>query len=452
MAADVPTILANQQAFATASVDKADAFLAMLTNLAQTPFFVQSNAMPAPPVQVDVTTLEDLIRGLFPPPIVAGLITATAPVQPSTFGTIDALTGLSLPSEPSIDIPGFTLAMPSIDELVAPSNNFSFVDVTYQSALLDALKAKLLDNLQYGGYGIETADEVALFNRARDRETEAMMSRIEDAGRTMASRGFPLPPGELAIHVDRAYQALQDKMSDVSRDITLARTKLYVENRQFTIEQVKGLEQILIGNHNQVMDRALSAAKATIEMAVEVFKAQVLRAGARVELYRAGVGAFEAQLRGSLARVEVFRTVMEGKRIESDIMIARLRGQIETSQVALEAYKTKASVYGTEVGAQATALKAKADVFGAVIQGASAEANAMAEAWRLDITNRDLEFKRNVANAQLAIQDATLMLQSLEASIGLREKAAATGAGYYQALVGGAVNSINTLAAVVANQ
>jgi len=71
---------------------------------------------------------------------------------------------------------------------------------------------------------------------------------------------------------------------------------------------------------------------------------------------------------------------------------------------------------------------------------------------RLSITAQDLEFKRNVANAELAIKDATLMLQALEASTGLREKAATAGAGYYQALVGGAVNSINTLSALVAQQ
>jgi hypothetical protein len=593
----VTDIIAAQQEYAADAIASADAFLDSLNTLAGTTFFVQSNAVPAPPISFDLAAAQSLLLSLFPDALADSEITATPPAAfsatsidtpaevsvpefagsvpvldiptaPSTalptapsapyitapaiptaptvsLPAVPTVAGITFPSLPSISIPEFTAITPTID-LTAPTNNFAFYEEAYSSTLLDALKAKLLNDIENGGYGIEVSDEIALFNRARDREIEAMLSRIEDAGRAMAMRGFPLPPGELSLMVDDAYQTMQDKVSSVSRDIMLERSKLYVENRQFTITEARGLEQILIGYHNSVMERSLNAAKAVLEAAIQVYNAQVAKLNLQLEAYRAEGVVFEARVRAQLAQVELYRTQMEGKRIESDvqraqievysaqiagvnalvglyrsqleaaqvqtgveklridsfaqlvnayvakvqaktsefqmfesavrgqavradiyktevgayatavdaakskneIIISRLRGQIEAAANAVAVYRTQMDAYKIDVDAQAQTIDANVRVYGAQVQGASAKANAMAEARRLDVFGADLEFRRNVENAKLAVEDAKLMLQALVASAETRSAAAKAGSGYYQALVGGAVNSITALSSI----
>lgn len=302
---------------------------------------------------------------------------------------------LALPDAPSVNLPTFVGALPT-DDLLAPTAEFAFAEAAYSSTLLDPLKAKLLDNLVNGGYGIETADEVALFNRARDREVEAMLSRVQDAGRAMAARGFPLPPGELSIHIDRAYQDMQNKVSDASRDITLQRNKLFVENRQFTIEQVKGLEQILIGFHNSVQERALNVARLTVEMSIAVFEALVKRYVARLDAYKSEATAFAERIRGELAKAEIYRTQIEAKNVQVSMQrqlvetyLAQLKGiefsvdiykvQMEAARVRAEIERTKLEAYRYSVDAYTAQVQAKVAEFGAYraqIEGETAKVTA----------------------------------------------------------------------------
>ena len=302
---------------------------------------------------------------------------------------------LALPTAPSINLPAFISSLPT-DDLTAPTTQFEFAEALYESALLNPLKAKLLYDLTYGGYGIDTTDEVALFNRARDREVELALTRIEDAGRGMAARGFPLPPGELSIHVDRAWQDMQNKVSGASRDITLERSKLYVDNRQFTIREVKEVETVLIGFHNSVQERALNVARLTVEMGVIVFKALVDRYNARLGAYRAEAEAFANRIRGELAKAEIYRTMVEAvsvgvqmQRQQVEVYLAQLKGieiSVDIFKVNMEAAKIHADIerlkleaFRSSVDAYTAQVQAKAAEFGmfrAQIEGETAKVTA----------------------------------------------------------------------------
>lgn len=302
----------------------------------------------------------------------------TAPLI--TLPTVPTLDALLLPTAPSIDLPVFAALAPD-DDLVAPTTEFQFAEAAYESTLLDPLKAKLLADLTDGGYGIETADEIALFNRARDREVEAMMSRISDAGRAMAMRGFPLPPGELSVHVEQAYQEMQDKVSSASRDITLERSKLYVENRQFTIREVKDVEQMLLNFHNAVQERALNVARLTVEFSIAIFKALVERYNARLGAYRTEAEVFTSRIRAELAKAEIYRTEVEAVKVSSELQrtqvetyLAQLRGietsvaifrvQMDAAKVQAEIERIKLEAYRSQVDAYTAQVQAKVAEFG----------------------------------------------------------------------------------------
>ena len=302
------------------TLEHADDYLTRLTEAADVAFTDGFNIDNILPDAYDYATVPDVFVGI-----------AAGGIRPD-------VTDISIAAPPEITALSFTtladIALP-VDDLLAPTNEFTFYEAAYSSTLLDPLKAKLLADLTNGGYGIDTADEVALFNRARDREVDAAMTRVEEAGRAMATRGFPLPPGELSIHIDRAYQDMQNKVSSVSRDITLERSKLFVENRQFTIREVKELEQITIGFHNSVQERALNVAKATAEVAILVYNALIARYRARLEASKV---TSDVQFQIAQAEAARAQSTVEGFRAQVAAYEARLRGLIEPMRLRVELY------------------------------------------------------------------------------------------------------------------
>ena len=599
----VQDVIAQQQQFATETIASADALLSKIDSLTSNFFLVDPpSSIPDPGYATDSTeATQALLLGLFPSVLDVGEITQAqvpeftsgtidtipdvavpdftgvapslnipqapsaalpvVPVAPAvddpslpdvptiTFPAVPSITGITFPDVPGVEIPVFSTTLP-VDDLVVPSNTFTFFEELYASASLDALQAKLLADMQNGGYGIETNDEAALWDRARSRELEGALAESETLIAEAAARGFPLPPGDLTIALQRANQKLQDKMSGVNRDIALKRADLYVENRKFTIEQTRQLEQVLIGFHNSIMERSLNSAKAVMEASIQIFNAQVAKYNAQLDAYKTDAAAFESRVRAQMVRVEIYRTQMEGKRIEVDVqratvevynaqlaginaviglyrarveavqallgvnrlrvetfralidaygaqvqaktaefgmfksridgevarvtafesesrayaavisgtrakvdvLTARLDAQVKAAQQIVEVYRADLEKYRTDVTAQAQLIDARVRVYGGQVQAGAAESGAVAEARRLDLTSRTLDFQRAAENAKLVIERAKVTLAGLVASADAQVKAAVGGAGYYQAVVGAAVNSINTLTALTATE
>lgn len=305
-------------------------------------------------------------------PTISDPVLPTAPVI--TLPVAPSFSSVNLPLPPSVDIPSFTAGLPS-EDFLTPTNNFTFYEAQYSSTLLDELNSKLLSDLQNGGYGIETADEQALFNRLRDRETELALTQLEEVRRSSAGRGFPLPPGALQIAEQRAMQDLQNKISDVNRDIGVKRADMYVENRRFAIEQAKNVENILIGFHNSVQERALNAARYTLDAAIQIYRAQLDRYNARLDAYRTEAQVFEARIRASLAHVEVYKTQMEGARLEVETQ----RAQTDLYRAQLAGIEQIVSIYRARMeaaGVQATIERTRLESFRALIDAYQAQVQA----------------------------------------------------------------------------
>lgn len=382
-----------------------------------------------------------------------------------TLPALPTLASLAIPTAPSIALPVFSSVLPD-DDLIAPTAQFEFAEAVYESTLLDPLKAKLLDNLVNGGYGIETADEIALFSRARDREVEAMSSAVEDAGRAMAARGFPLPPGELSIVIDRAYQEMQDKVSTVSREITLERSKLYVENRQFTIREVKELEQTLLNFHNSVQERSLNVARLTVEMSIAVFRSLVERYNARLAAYRTEAEVFAEKIRAELAKAEIYRTEVEAVNVSAQIQrtqietyLAQLKGietsvdifrvQMDAARVQADIERTKLEAYKAQVESYTALVQAKVAEFGmyrSQIEGETAKVQAFesqvraftgqvdAAKIKADIQLGRLQSETEQARVQLATYQG--QLEQYKADVERQVQSGRLQVDYYNALVG----------------
>jgi hypothetical protein len=397
--ATVAELIADQQATIAATLAQADAYLQSLVQQANVVLIEGTTILPEQYDYASVPQVDFPLVGATRPNI-SGLVLAAPPEAPSV--SVSSIAPISLPT----------------DDLVAPTGAFAFAEGVYASTLLDPLKAKLLDNLVNGGYGIEPTDEIALFNRARDREVEAMLSRVEDAGRAMAVRGFPLPPGELSIHADRAYQEMQDKVSSASRDITLQRGALFVENRKFTITEVRQLETVLLNYWNSVQERAYNVARATVEMSILVYNALLARYRARLEAAKitADVNIATAQVDEARARAafEIFRSQVTAYE-------ANLRRVLDPARLQVDIYR------------------ADADVARVVNDGTVARAN---------LQQRVLEatIQQNIEISRMTIENARVRLLGVLESLKFRTGAAQYGSEKFFALLTSLESTINTLA------
>jgi hypothetical protein len=399
MAQTVDQIIATQQ-------------IAINNTLAQAQTYLDSLLAQANVLLIDTPTvaLPDQYNYASVPVVNFPVFTAPRP-------TISAPTS-QVPAAPDLNF--FSLQdfpMPA-DNLLAPTAVFAFAEQAYNTTLTDPLRAKLLADLQNGTYGIDPTDEIALLNRARDREVELAMTRIDDAGRVMAARGFPLPPGEFAIAVDRAYQELQNKVSGVNREITLDRAKRFVDARQFTITEVRQTEAVLMNYWNSVQERSLNAARITVEMAITLFNSILAMYRARLEATKIGA---DKQFQISQAYMEQARTRLENFRVQVAAFEANLRGIIEPARLLTDIYR--ADVDAARMGNDA--LVARTSLQQKVLESTT---------------------QQNIQISQMTIENARVRLLGTLEQLKLRTGAAQYGSEKFFALLTSLESTINTLA------
>ncbi len=248
-----------------------------------------------------------------------------------------SLPGLGVaPPAPTIDISALQPIVVPNDDLLVPTHEFEYFEQAYQSTLLDPLKTKLLNDLLNGGTGIEPADEAALVQRARNRETELALSGMDAVGRSAAGRGFPLSPEERALHQARAHQDMQSKTSSLERDIYVDRASRSVENRRFILAQVKEIENVLIGFHQSVQERALNVARAAAEFAIAIYNTLVTRVRTRLEQAKIKGEVQVARFQAEAARAQALLGVFQG---QISVYEANLRRQVEGARLGVELYR-----------------------------------------------------------------------------------------------------------------
>ena len=262
---------------------------------------------------------------------------------------------MHVPTAPTYVLPTFAASLPA-NALTAPTDRYAFVDTAYTSDLRDPLVAKLLYDLENGGYGIDTADETALWGRMRDRAEQAGRTATADAYRRAAQTSAPMPSGALFASLEKARAEVIRQMSEANRDIALKRADLYVENRKFNITQVQAYEKLDRDLHNAIQERAMNAAKATVELGIAVYDASVRNYNAQLEAYRAEAQVFEVRMRAELGKAELFKSQIDAE---------RARGEFNTQKVnlynaQLNAIKTVADIFKSKVEAISTLSQVQA--------------------------------------------------------------------------------------------
>lgn len=245
------------------------------------------------------------------------------------------------PTRPDMTPPNISALIDRLNSIVLPTpptDTFDYFDPGYASVMRDPMIAKLLNDLIFGGYGIDDADEARLWQRERDREAALAQANIDELKRQAASTSFPMPQGALYAAIQKARQEYQNKTSSVNRDIGLKRADLYVENRRRVIEQVIAVESQSIALYNAVQGRGLEIAKTQIAMAISLYEAGIKG----IELqFSAVLKQIEAQMEFSKTSAMVYNSDIAMYQAYVNALVADSQAFLQTQRNVLEKDRTK---------------------------------------------------------------------------------------------------------------
>lgn len=251
--------------------------------------------------------------------------------------TVDPYVAPTVPTEPT----DLTPVMP--DSPTAPTGTFAYVETTYSSALLTALRSALQSWIDGDSTGIDPAVEARIWNRERARTAAVKASKALQQVREFASRGFAKPPGALSLALAEAAQEAQDADIASSREIAIKQADLEQTNRHFAIEKGVMTEQAIMSYTNSLAQRAFESAQFADKIALELFTARTAIFGKQAEVE---VSRIEAGTKVLEARAQVFDALVKGEvsRIGAQVEIVKSQTDLAVADGSLRIESAKANV------------------------------------------------------------------------------------------------------------
>jgi hypothetical protein len=312
-------------------------------------------------ISIDTTTISSGEISVDPPTINAALLTVNNPDMPVDPQLISA----------TLD------AFPEFPDLVV--GDIPAPNETYTSALLTALKAKFLADVQSGGTGISAAVENAIFNRESERALLVHNDAMDEIAATVARGGYPIPSGALLAAQNKELTEYRNKRLDVSRDISIKSFELAFQHTQFVMQAGVAFEANLMGWAHSVAVLASDVAKTVVLMQIEAFKAR------------------------------------------SDGISKKIIGIIEKAKAKIEYNRGLIEIFASKVNAYGAKIKGESDRVNAVARGYEAEVGLFKSVADFEIGKAGIDLKvldarmtQALGNANILMKDKEIELKSYE--------------------------------------
>ena len=302
---------------------------------------------------------------------------------------------------PTISIPTYTL--------VAPTDELAFFEPIYQSDLQNALKVALEDFVENGGTGLSSDVEDALWTRSRARQALLNERTYNEAEEYFASRGYTIPPGALGGRLTEALAEQTRADALLNDEITIKQAELARAQSEYTMNAAINLEGQDKEKFNAMASRTLEAAKATVQVVLNLY---------------------DGKVKEYIAKVEATKLIVEAEKIKVDAAVA-------ANSSTIEAYKADVDKYKTQLLSEIAIVEQIAKVYGFKIAGYEADAkvatlelDAQIKAYQGNIEQANNQTAMTLKEAELTVQSYLGALQltagSIEASGNISAQIAAS--------------------------
>lgn len=309
------------------------------------------------------------------------------------------------------DIDLSDLTLPDISGLTVHADPINAGAVTYESALLTALKARLLVDVQtdIDRPSIETAK----WNRARARDLLTHQDKLAAIRADWSKSGLPLPDGAMVAAVEVENVRYANAYDDRSGQIAIEESNLAIQVRQSAITQATQLEGILMNFLQTTQQRLFEASRATVEAQLQVYNAEVAKYRMMTDIYQA---IANIRITEAKAKVELYIAEVIGFKAEIEAEAARLDALVKAFMGEVDGYRADAQVYQALSSAESEILKTQTSLA--------------------------------VARAELYLKNADIQIRQYEALTGLRIEVIKSMGAIVAQEVAGALSSIHASASM----
>ena len=309
--------------------------------------------------------------------------------------------------------------------VLAPTPYSYSVGPDYASTLLTTLQGTINTRLG-GGTGLAPAVEQAIWDRSRDRETSTAQANIDEIQRGADALGFDLPAGVLAAQMRQAQQEYYDKVSTLSRDISIKQAELEQENLKQAINEGIALEGKLIDYSYQMERLTFENAKQYADNAIQVHNAQVEAYKALMSGYQMYAAAYDTIIKAELSKVEVYKAQLQAEQTKADVnktLVEQYKAQVDAQMSKVEIYKAQVGAAQALIQIEATKINAAAEqirAYTASINGETAKVEA---------------FKAEVQAQQAIVGIYESKVKAYSSKVGAQAEEAKANLAWYSAMV-----------------
>jgi len=309
----------------------------------------------------------------------------TLPVSPVIVLPSDPLMELiTIPDAPDILLPVWSSTAPDGSGIAVPTVNFAWNEDYYDSVLLDNTTSRLTTML-LGGTGLPPEIEQAIWDRGRAREDVIAKKATQEAYEEFASRGFALPTGALAGRVAEVWQKNREAGSTFSRDVAIKQAELEVENLRFAVKTGMELESQMMTYSGQYAARALEAAKTTVQVAIDIFNAQVALFNSRLQAYQTDAQVYGELIKAESLILEQYRTQIDAQKLIGEINMQAIqiyKTRIDALMASVDLYKAQLDGVKTAVEVDRVRIegfRATVDAYKTLVDAKTSEYQAWSE-------------------------------------------------------------------------
>lgn len=201
----------------------------------------------------------------------------------------------------------------------------------------------ICDALTLGGTGIHPDIEAQIYGRDRDRIVREGAVAQRELVSSFAARGFPLPPGALAVSLKGVQADTLAKLSESSRERAIKQAELEVENVRFAVDKAITLYSAAVGAAGDYIKSMVSSSGMVTQLLPAQTDSQSKLIGAASEYYRARLGVEELRLKATQPNGE-WSQQSKMKNVESIMKAMEMRVNAATEAAKAMAVQASAAL------------------------------------------------------------------------------------------------------------